>query len=100
MADEEVLNVDAKNLTASLKSQSMNTLITLLVAVGVGVLVWQGFTHSQESRDAGVAFVAAIKEQTAAIKDQTSAAREGNCLSRFSDAEKRDKADFCRQIAR
>lgn len=77
--------VDAKNLTASIKSVSINTLLTVLCAIGIGVLVWQGYTHSQDSRDASAAFVAAIKEQTTAIKEQTAVQREANCLVIFKD---------------
>lgn len=81
----EELQVDAKNLTATIKSASLNTVVSVLAAIGVGVLVWQGYTHSQDSRDASKAFVEAIKEQTVAIKDQTSAVRESNCLAVFKD---------------
>lgn len=86
MAGEtEELTVDAKNLTGTLKSTSINTIITLFAAIGVGVLVWQGFVHSQDTRDASAAFVGAIKEQTVAIKEQTSVQREANCLTIFKD---------------
>jgi hypothetical protein len=96
MAEEKVSEVDAEiaGQKLTIKSASLGTIATVVGLVGVGVLVWQGYTHSQESRDASAAFVSAIKEQTVAMKDQTAVQREANCLVVFKDSEQ------CRRFSR
>lgn len=77
----------------SLKSATLNTLLTLIAALaGVGSLVLL-LQHQQDMREANLAFVSAVKDQTAAIKEQTKVAREANCLIIVKDPEQ------CRRIA-
>src|SRR5688572_7348554 len=78
----------------ALKGVSINTIATVVTLIAVGVLLYIAFSHAQDSRDAGAAFVGAIKEQTTAIKEATQVQREGNCLAVVKDPEQ------CRRITR
>lgn len=82
------------------KGSSLNTLATVATLVIVCLIGYALYAHTLDARVSGEAFVAAIKEQTAAVKDQTVAAREQNCLMRFSQNERIERAEFCRQISR
>jgi hypothetical protein len=82
----------------TLKSLSLNTLLTLIGVVGVvavSVLMW---THLGESKESSAAMVGALRELTAAQKDQTMVAREQNCL--ISLPQDRRDPELCRRIAR
>lgn len=78
-----------------MKNLPVNMIFTILGVVGIGILIWQGIVHAQDSKETGAAFVMAVKEQTAAIKEQTRAQWEQNCLMRFPKA-----PDLCLQPRR
>ena len=82
------------------KGSSLNTLATVATLILTCVIAYVLYLHQQDSREAGNAFVGAIKEQTLAVKEQTVAAREQNCLMRFEMRERAERAEFCKQIAR
>lgn len=82
--------------------KSLNTLATVatlvICAVGFVALYQIVQAHTQDTRDAGKAFVEAIREQTSAVKEQTVAAREQNCLIAMP-IERRDP-ELCRRLSR
>jgi hypothetical protein len=94
----EELNLSKTGL--SIKSFQMNTLLTFVGVVFAGACAVALWFHMGETKDASSAFVHALKEQTIAMKDQTQVAREQNCLMRFDQRERQERADFCRQITR
>lgn len=78
----------------NIKNAPINTLATVATLIIVCLIAYVLFTHQQDTREAGAAFVGAVKEQTTAVKEQTMALREQNCLARKIDPE------TCRSIAR
>lgn len=98
MADpqESEVTLDAKNLTASVKSANLNTLATVATFVIVCVASAYGYsiagTHVSETKELSTALVAALREQTQVL-------REANCLNTYHGPEDQ-KAGFCRQVAR
>lgn len=83
-----------------IKGTDVNNLLTILIFAGVLLLIYAMWAHTGDARDANIAFVSAVKEQTVAVKDQTIAAREQNCLLRFPPEVREQRVDFCRQVAR
>lgn len=73
--------------------KSLNTILTLVAAGAACFGVYLTHAHTMEAKEAGAAFVGALKEQTKAIQEQTAVQREGNCLQVFKDPEQ------CRRIA-
>lgn len=74
--------------------KNLNTLLTLIGAIAACFAVYLLMQHQVEAKDAGMNFVAALKEQTRAIQENTAVQREGMCLQYFKDAEQ------CRRITR
>jgi len=103
MAGEQVEEVSGEiaGQKFTLKSLSLNTLLTLLGVIGVVVCCVLLYTHLGDSKDANAAFVGAIKDLTAAQKEQTSVAREGNCWS-YLNTLPQDRRDptLCQRISR
>lgn len=96
----EELNAEIAGQKLSLKSVALNTIITLLIAVGVGYTAFSMSQHQADAKEGRAEFIGALREQTAVMKEQTSAAKEQNCLLRFEQKERTQQADFCKQIAR
>lgn len=100
--DDEAMNdptLDAEIGGQKLKySGPVNTLFTVLTFFVVGLLAYGLYTHDQNSKETALAFVGALKEQTAAMKDGTAVAREQNCLLKFSQEQRQVNAEFCKQI--
>ena len=78
----------------------------LLLMVIVSYSLWE---HKSDTKDGQTSFVQAIKEvssaNTAALKELTVAQRESNatgreqnCLLRFSQTERQQNAEFCKQM--
>lgn len=80
--------------------KSVNTILTFLSTLGIGVLCYAFWTHLEDSRSAGAAFVGAIKEQTSAIKDGTQAQREATCYQRYAGHSPQERAEFCKTVTR
>jgi hypothetical protein len=58
----------------------VNLIVTVLSAIGIALLVWIAVGHQQDAREAGAAFVAAIKEQTPpSVSRSSSCARPTAC---------------------
>lgn len=100
MAENGELEASIAGQSISLKNVSINTIATVATLIGVALVAYIVFTHQQDTKEASGQFVAALREQTIALKDQTIAAREQNCLMRFDQKERSERADFCKQIAR
>jgi hypothetical protein len=92
------LNVTKEGL--SLKSTELNTIATVVTLALVLVIAYVGYQHDAKSSERDGAFISAIKEQTGAIKEQTQVAREQNCLMRFDQKERTERAEFCKSITR
>lgn len=93
------LKLDAKNLTASLKSQSLNTIITFATLILVSVIAYALWTHAEEARTSSSLFVGAVREQTTAMREATTVQRENNCLQSYQGPPQ-EKASFCRTVSR
>src|SRR5262245_42295007 len=83
----------------SLKSVALNTFVTLISMIGIIILAALMYTHVGEARDTTNNFLAAVKEQTQATKESAQAQREQNCLLRFEQKDRGDKAEFCKTIS-
>lgn len=94
------LEAEIAGQKVSLKNVSVNTIATVATLILVSLVAYTVYTHQQDTKETAGQFVAALKEQTAALKDQTVAARENNCLMRFDQKERPERADFCKQISR
>lgn len=94
----EELNLSKAGI--SIKSFQMNTLLTLICSVFAGATALAIWFHMNETKEASTSFVNALKEQTTAIRDQTVVAREQNCLMRFDQKERLERAEFCRSVSR
>lgn len=98
MADEPQNEVtfDAKNLTASVKSASLNTLATVATLLIVCAASAYGYsvasTHVVETKEASGALVNALR-------DQTQVMRESNCLQTYRGPEDQ-KSSFCKAVTR
>lgn len=79
---------------------SFQTLLAIFTLVIVSLIAYALWTHEQETKEAGQAFVSAIKDQTAAVREQTTVQREQNCLMRFDMKDRQTNADFCKAIAK
>lgn len=99
MADVEEVSAEIAGQKLSLKSVALNTLTTVATLIGVIVICMFLWQHQQETKEAGAAFVSALKEQTIAYKEGTATQREQNCLLKFKQEERQQNADFCRQIS-
>ena len=82
----------------SLKGVSINTIATVLTLLLVILVGYVLYAHQQDTRDASVAFVGALKEQTVAIKEQTVVAREQNCLISMPAAQR--DPELCRRLSK
>lgn len=91
MNEQDELSADIWGQKVSLKSQSLNTIICILILVVVCLIGYHGFTHSADSKDAAKEFVSAIKENTQAI-------RQGNCLAEFPPEKKEAGAALCKRV--
>jgi hypothetical protein len=94
----EELNLSKTGI--NIKSFQMNTLLTFVGVMFSGACAAGLWFHMGDTKDASAAFVQAIREQTTALKDGTQVAREQNCLMRFDQKERQERAEFCRSIAR
>lgn len=82
------------------------TIVTMIVASATFGLVYIIREDTNRSHAEGNAQVAAvIKEQTSAIRESTvaqlvqaAATREQNCLLRFTEGERRQNAEWCKQV--
>lgn len=79
--------------------KSLNTLLTALTAGVVLFVAYQGYTHQEDSKSARNEFISALKEQTTVMREQTSAQREQNCLLKFDQSERKNVADWCKQVS-
>lgn len=94
----EELNLSKDGI--NIKSFQMNTLLTFVAVVFSGAALAGIWFHMNETRETGAMFISALKEQTIAIRDQTQVAREQNCLMRFDQKERLERAEFCRSVSR
>lgn len=108
-AAEPTADIEASigNKKLSMKSVELNTFVTLLIllisasilvggALGGWVIVQLLEAHRVEAKEAGAAFVGAVKEQTQATKEQTSMQRERNCIEKFEVKDRPANAEWCR----
>lgn len=100
MSDTGELDAEIAGQKFILKNVSLATMATIATLILTSLIAYVLYTHQVDAKEAGQAFVSAIKEQTAAVKDQTVAAREQNCLMRFSQNERQQQAEFCKTISR
>lgn len=102
MGEEKVeeLSAEIGGQKLSLKSVALNTVITILILLGVGYTAFSMNQHQTEAKESSHAFVSAIKEQTSAMKEGTSATREQTCLLKFDQKDRPGNAEFCKQITR
>lgn len=88
---ESALELDARNLTAKIRSTSLNTIatvVTLIIVCVSGVFLYQHIAHSQ-ARDETIAKAFNVMAQ---------AQREQNCLIAIPEAQREGKAEFCKRI--
>lgn len=79
--------------------KSLNAIATI-VGMFVGLLVlYILFTHQQDAKEGYREFVVAIKEQTTAIRDGTAAQREQTCILKFDTQDRKNNAEFCKQVS-
>lgn len=99
--DVEGTNSSVEISTKGLKvsGHDVNLIVTVLSAIGIALLLWVGWTHQQDAREASAAFVGAIKEQISAQREQTAVMREANCLTSYQGPPDQ-KGPFCRQVTR
>lgn len=94
---QEELNADIAGQKLSLKSQSLNTVITILTFVIVAVIAVSGYslfvTHASDTKEAS-------KELSLALKEITQAAREQNCLISLPQDRRQANAELCKRISR
>lgn len=85
MADEVQNEVEVTKEGVKVKGRDVSLIILLLVAIGMGVLIYMLHGHTADARSAAEGFVGAVREQTQAIKEQTTELRLNNCLQIFKD---------------
>lgn len=96
----ETLEASIAGQKVKLATKHINDLLTLLIAIAMGVLLWVMWSHQQDAKEAGQAFVQSIKEQTNVMKEQTTVAREQNCLLRIKPELRDRDPEFCRNISK
>lgn len=96
----EELSAEVAGQKISLKSVALNTILTILIFLGVAVTISLLWNHQEESKAASAAFVSAIKEQTTVQKEQTTVIRESNCIAALPPDRKHLDADFCKRVTR
>lgn len=99
MADQQpdVAELQVGKEGLSLKSASLNTLLTLFTALGVAALGVAFYGHVGDSKAANDTMVSVMKELTQAQRESTAVAREQNCLIAMP-IDKRDP-DLCRRVS-
>lgn len=93
MADQEQIDADVAGQKVSIKTNSLNTLATVLTLIMVSVIGYIMFTHSADARDG-------TKELIGTLKDVVTVQRESNCLASIPNDRKPDGAEFCKRISR
>ena len=97
--EERIEEVSISKEGISLKSVTLNTLLTLLTAVGVAVISVLLWGHQQDTRQNQDSLASVLKEQTAAIREQIAVQRENTCMLRFSQETRQVNAEFCKQVS-
>lgn len=99
MEEEKVQELTISKDGISLKSVTVNTVITLATAFGVGFTAIAIHEHKTEAKEANSLFVGAVREQTTAMREATTVQRENNCLQSYQGPAQ-EKASFCRTVSR
>lgn len=73
--------------------KSVNTIVTLLSFALLAVCAYFLWNHATDTKEAA-------KDLSVAMKEMAQAAREQTCIMRFEQHERKNQADFCRQISR
>ena len=99
MSNETIQELTISKDGISLKSVTVNTVITLATAFGVGFTAYAIHEHRTEARESSALFVGAVREQTTAMREATTVQRENNCLQSYQGPPQ-EKASFCRTVSR
>ena len=73
--------------------KSLNTLATVATLIVVILIAYGGWLHVQHANQQAVLLSDTFKEMS-------QAQREGNCLIAIPEAQREQKADFCKRITR
>lgn len=93
MGEQEQIDADVAGQKVSIKTNSLNTLATVLTLIMVSTIGYILLAHSTDARDG-------TKELIGALKEVVTVQREANCLASIPNDRKPDGAEFCKRISR
>jgi hypothetical protein len=73
--------------------KSLNTILTLIAAVGVCFGTYLLVEHKADAKSNG-------ETLTSVMKDMAQAIREGNCINSYPEHERKDNVELCKVRAR